>query len=489
LKVVIIGSGFAGLSAAINLSRAGVSVEVISSEPQGGSSPKAQGGIAIPLDPGDVELHVQDTIKAGKGLNDEGVVRQIVGLGQETLDWLRSLGFEPDFERSLEAGHSRPRVVRAKLADSIGAEVMKVLERAFPNVERDEALSLLVENGKVVGVRTKKGELQADSVVLATGGYSGLYQYRTNDGLGIGTWMAFQAGAYLRDLEFVQFHPTVAFAGESAPGLLLTEALRGEGAKLLNDKGERFAFKYDPAGELATRDVLSRAEWHELSEGRTVYLDVRGVPRFSERFPFIYSELKKMGIDPSRDLVPVRPGSHFTIGGVAVDAAGRSSVRGLFALGEAGNGLLHGANRLASNSILWALAQGFLLARALQDYAKSGSWPLAAQANSIDGGTEVIRGSPFPRPSDLVLSYDPAEIPQLNGEEELRSVRKAMWDCVSLVRDEELLEKASSSTRGLARLVVLSALARRDSVGVHFRSDYPSPPLLPYHVYVKGEAN
>ncbi|HEV51045.1 MAG TPA: FAD-dependent oxidoreductase [Thermoprotei archaeon] len=469
MRVIVVGSGIAGLSAYLRLKEQGFDVLALTAQFSGGSSWKAQGGVAVPLGEEDVESHIKDTLTAGKGLCDESVVRYVVRAGMSVMRWITSLGFNPATERSMEAGHSRARVVRGKAADDIGAELMSVLTKAAGKLETARAIRVDTNGEKVVGLQTDREYLTADAVVLATGGYSGLYEYSTNDGDGSGIAIALNAGALVRDMEFVQFHPTVAFLGGQP--FLLTEALRGEGATLVNDGGEAFMKRYDPRGDLATRDVVAKAIFEEIKEGRRVYLDLSRVKDVRVKFPNVTNYLARHGLDPDEDLVEVSPAAHFTMGGVATDALGRSSVRGLFAIGEAGNALMHGANRLASNSILQALVQGYSCPDAIRRYCE-GIW------------LEADIGSPSPGHGDVILVS--AEVDVAGNVTALE--KKIMWQEVGIVRSEGGLERAAGELKGIGRLVAVSALSRKDSVGAHQRSDYPNPPPFPYHVYVKVKA-
>ncbi|MGC9175026.1 MAG: L-aspartate oxidase [Thermoprotei archaeon] len=469
MRVIVVGSGIAGLSAYLRLKEQGFDVLALTAQFSRGSSWKAQGGVAIPLGEEDVESHVKDTLTAGKGLCDERVVRYVVRAGMNVMRWITSLGFAPAPDRSMEAGHSRARVVRGKAADDIGAELMSALTKAAEKLETARAIRVDTNGEKVVGLQTDREYIRADAVVLATGGYSGLYEYSTNDGDGSGIAIALNAGALVRDMEFVQFHPTVTFLGGQP--FLLTEALRGEGATLVNDEGETFMKKYDPNGDLATRDVVARAIFEEIKNGRKVYLDLSRVKDIRVKFPNVTSHLARYGLDPDRDLVEVSPAAHFTMGGVATDALGRSSLKGLFVIGEAGNALMHGANRLASNSILQAMVQGYSCPEAMRRY-REGIW------------LEADMGSPIPRHGDKVLVSAEIDV----AKEVTALEKKIMWQEVGIVRSEGGLERAAGELKGIGRLVAMSALSRKDSVGAHQRSDYPNPPLSPYHVYVKVEA-
>jgi L-aspartate oxidase len=345
-----------------------------------GSSTLAQGGIAASVGADDsAALHLADTIAAGDGLCDRGVAAEIIAAGADVVAALQSHGVHFDrkvdgsFSLGLEAAHSRHRIVHVD-GDATGAGIMRALTAkvlATPSItvmENTRALRLIRQDGRVVGACLENvGPVAATAVVLATGGIGGLYNATTTPlgNLGQGAALAGRAGAVLADMEFVQFHPTALAV--SAPRLpLISEAVRGEGAQLVNDRGERFMADV-PGRELAPRDVVARAIGSEIAQGRKVYLDARAAPgaRFATRFPGIDALCKQHGIDPSRDLIPVRPATHYHMGGIRTDADGRSSLPGLWAVGEAACTGLHGANRLASNSLLEAAAMGLRAARAL----------------------------------------------------------------------------------------------------------------------------
>jgi L-aspartate oxidase len=466
-KLVIIGSGIAGLSAAIRAREEGLNdVVVVTRDLRGGSSWKAQGGIAVPIDSSDVESHVNDTLAAGRHLNDGWVVWGYIGFARESLNWLVKHGFEPCARRSLEGGHSRARVVRARIGgDKIGEAVMSILTKAVEElgvqVVEGRLGGVEVNGDRVMGVVLEDGDVvRADAVILATGGYSGLYLYSTNDGDGSGIEAALRAGALVRDLEFVQFHPTVAMI--SGDLFLVSEAVRGEGARLVNKDGEYFMSKYDERAELATRDIVSRAVYAELIRTGGVYLDISSID-LEDKFPAINDFLRARGVRPDRDLVPITPAAHYTIGGIAVDALGRSNVKGLFAIGEASSSLFHGANRLASNSLLEALVQSYLVVRAFKAYVNGGVWNTPAIGRY-----------------DLVVD---AECREADGVD-LNMARDLMWRYVGIVRSEEGLRRAIDELEGslLPSLVARAAIIRRESVGVHYRADSPNWSGTKFHI-------
>lgn len=482
--VLVVGSGAAGLTAALGCAPLRVTV-LTKATLISGSSAWAQGGVAAAVGTDDTPaLHAADTLAAGAGLCDPRAVGLLTGEGPERVKALLDLGTR--FDRNAtgelalgrEAAHSRRRILHAK--DATGSEIVRALGEAVlqaPEVrvlERAFAVDLLVEDGRVGGVLAIHADGRrvlhlAPSVVLATGGPGQLYLHTTNprEATGDGLAMAARAGARLVDLEFVQFHPTalaVETAGEPMP--LLTEALRGEGAVLIDDRGFRFMGDEHPDRELAPRDVVARAIWRRLMAGRRVFLDARAAvgDEFPERFPTVFELCRQHGLDPRQEPMPVAPAAHYHMGGIAVDGQGRSSLPGLWACGEVSSTGVHGANRLASNSLLEALVFGSRVAEDLRGQVGR-SFPSGRRVPAVPAGT--------PRDAELQLA-----------------IRRTMWEKVGLVRDEkglasalDELEALAESQPGIAgearnllsvgRLVTAAALARRESRGGHFRSDYP----------------
>lgn len=470
-RPVIIGAGLAGLSAALAL--APQPVLVLAAAPLGeqAASAWAQGGLAAAIGADDsTELHLADTLAAGAGLVDEEVARRITAAGPAVVEQLLGLGAR--FDRTpageialgLEAGHCRRRIVHAQ-GDSSGREILRaVIEAALaaPHIEilaPCRALRLLTRNGAVSGllVQTPTGQavLPASRVVLATGGVGGLFSHTTNP-LGAnasGLMLAAGAGAALADLEFVQFHPTALDAGLD-PMPLISEAVRGEGAVLINDAGERFMAGQGRA-ELEPRDIVSRAVWAQIEQGRRVFLDATSClgAQFATRFPAIAGLCQAAGINPATTPIPVRPAVHYFMGGVAVDARGRSTIPGLWACGEAARTGLHGANRLASNSLLEAAVTGAEVAADL-------------------AGTEAARPAPLAR-----LQY---------AAPDAGPVRAILGTHAGVRRNEAGLRMATAELLPLAQsaggvaaparlaLMMVTAMRRRqESRGGHFRTDFP----------------
>jgi L-aspartate oxidase len=481
-NILIIGGGLAGLFCALKLAPRPVTVLASAPIGEGASTAWAQGGIAAAVAEGDTaEAHARDTIAAGAGLVDEDVARGMAEEAGERLHDLLSHGvpFDKDLQGRLavsrEAAHSARRIVRVQ-GDMAGGAIMAALAdavRRTPSIHVLEGLSaeeLVTANGAVIGAKARDMTgrlvtLPASAVVLATGGIGHLYAVTTNpaEARGIGLAIAARAGAMLADTEFVQFHPTAIDIGRD-PAPLATEALRGDGAVLVNGKGERFMRKLHPDGDLAPRDVVARGVFAEIAAGRGAFLDAREAigTSFMARFPTVYASCMAAGINPARDLIPIAPAAHYHMGGVAVDARGRSSVAGLWAAGEVACTGAHGANRLASNSLLEAVVFG---ARIAQDI---GGINLQTPPASI---TKVAAADSVPEMRDDKL-------------------RKIMSAHVGVIRDAEGLSRAiaqisrieleasSPVLRNMATAALLIATAawrRRESRGAHYRSDYPQP--------------
>ncbi len=486
-RVLVIGSGIAGLQTAWRASDHGDVVVLTKRTLKDSATAYAQGGIAAALGAGDSpDLHKTDTLAAGAALCDAAAVEVLVAEGPDRVRELASAGaqFDTDgrtgrFTLGREAAHSRKRIVHAK-GDQTGAEVARALiarvqERANITVlEVARALDLIVEQGRCCGVRAnvngKAVEIIADATVLATGGCGQLYRYTTNPAVatGDGYAIAHRAGAKLADMEFVQFHPTALETSEN-PLALISEAVRGEGAVLLNDRGTRFMQKRHKLAELAPRDIVAREIFREQMGGSRVWLDARKLSRtFGRRFPGILHICLARGIDPRRELIPVTPAAHYMMGGIITDLAGRSSVERLYACGEVSRTGVHGANRLASNSLLEGLVFAERVARDAVNQSKlprvprRGDWKLTPLRDT--GAAQVAADE----------------------------IRRVMWEHAGISRDGKGLTAARKSldalrarlTEGMteernmvdtARLIVASALKRRESRGGHFRRDFPKP--------------
>jgi L-aspartate oxidase len=511
---LIIGAGIAGLRAAITLAEAG-RVLVVTKEALGESNTQyAQGGIAVAISGAeDVEQHLEDTLAAGDGLVDPIAARVLVEEGPARVEEL--LQWDTHFDRyasgehagelmlTREGAHSRNRILHAN-GDATGREIGRALlahAYATPGITLlpwTLLTDLLTAGGRVCGARLldENGEIrtvQARSVLLASGGAGQVYSDTTNPAVatGDGIAAALAAGAELADMEFYQFHPT-ALSLAGVPRFLLSEALRGEGAWLVNAAGERFMHHYHPLLELAPRDVVARAITREGIDGRHVYLDMRRVTDIDldTRFPGISAFLHQHGLALGRDLIPVRPAAHYLMGGVRTDVDGQTSLPGLFAAGEVACTGVHGANRLASNSLLEGLVFG---AR-------------AAERMRRESGVRVATAE--------------TEFPAQRGERTLppvevaiRQLQQQMWEHAGLPRDAELLksidlsaatdyaeavpsaqwtrrEYEARSLARVARAIVLCALAREESRGAHYRNDFPKRDDARFgtHSHLAGDA-
>lgn len=492
--LLVLGSGIAGLRAAIEAASLGWDVLVASKDrPDEGNTVYAQGGVAAAMAPGDSpEIHFQDTLAAGDGLCDEAAVRVLVEEGpgrvQELMGWgCRFDRRDGKLHFTREAAHTRNRILHAS-GDATGREIERALTEtalAAPRVRIQggrAGVELILQDGRCAGAWLLGEDpgsavaVAARSVLLATGGIGRLYQESTNPNVatGDGMAMALRASATLSNLEFVQFHPTALFL-RGAPRFLLSESLRGEGAQLKNGAGERFMARYHPDGDLAPRDVVSRAIVREMKATRgLIFLDMTHLRGdfVQARFPTICGTLATYGLDITREPIPIHPAAHYAMGGVATDLDGRTSIQGLYAAGEVACTGVHGANRLASNSLLEGLVFG----------------PRAARAAFQDALTEPHAPAlPLPFPSG---SLDPEVLTGLR-----RQVAAILWEGVGILRSatslvasrEELghiaarigpgvLQRRLLETRNMVQLgdaIAISAEYRAESRGGHYREDFP----------------
>ena len=487
----------AGLRAALELCRVGRVIMLTKGHPLQSNSIFAQGGVAVALsEEDDVSIHLTDTVKAGHGLCRREAVRVLVEEGPGRIQELIRWGAKFDkaggkFAFAREAAHSRSRILRAR-GDATGNEMVRALmaqasrQQRIARLDYHFTVDLVVEGGCCCGavvLDENSGEqfiIPAKAVVLSTGGAGQIFARTTNppNATGDGMAMAFRAGAELQDMEFVQFHPTSLYL-PSSPPFLLSEAMRGEGGQLRNNKGESFMTRYHPLGVLAPRDIVARAIWAEMAatRARHVYLDVThlGAEFVKRRFPTIYATCLRHDIDITEEWIPVSPSAHYMMGGVTTDLNGATTLPGLFAAGEVACSGVHGANRLASNSLLEGLVFG----------RRAG---VAAIASAARCSTP-----------NVIMSCE--SLPRGHGErlddaEKVRnSLRRIMWGQVGLIRSRESLVRATAqlarwermvsrsfSSRAdlevknmvqVARCVAEAALWRENSVGAHYRSDFP----------------
>ena len=495
---LVIGSGVAGLRAAIELSRQGRVLMLTKGHPLESSSSYAQGGVAVAMsEEDDVAVHLTDTLTAGHGLCRPEAVRVLVEEGPDRIQELIGWGAQFDkiggkFAFAKEAAHSRSRILRAR-GDATGNEMVRVLmaearrHKEIQRLDHHFTVDLVITDGTCTGAlvldeasRTRT-VIPASAVLLTTGGAGQVYARTTNppSATGDGIAMALRAGAVLEDMEFVQFHPTALYL-PSSPPFLLSEAIRGEGGRLRNIKGELFMHRYHAGGPLAPRDIVARAIWSEMASTRSrhVYLDVTHLSAtfIKRRFPTIYSTCLRYDIDITEEWIPVSPSAHYLMGGVWTDTSGATSLPGLFAAGEVACSGVHGANRLASNSLLEGLVFGARSALAAISFASQSRRPAPPllSARDLDAGPLCV----------------------LNDAEKLRSsLRRLMWGKVGLVRTGDSLAAATAqlsrwerivarpfSTRhdlevknmiGVARCITTAALWRENSVGAHYRADFP----------------
>src|SRR6476646_9052036 len=483
-RFLVVGSGVAGLHTAWRASADGDVMVLTKRSLFDSASAYAQGGIAAALGAGDSpELHRQDTLAAGAALADAKAVQVLVEEGPARVRELATAGAQFDlepggnFKLGREAAHSRRRIVHAH-GDQTGAEVARTLIKKVKESERIDVLEktrildLIVDDGIVFGVRAavagKPVEIIADATVLATGGCGQVYRYTTNPQVatGDGYAIAHRAGAKLADMEFVQFHPTALDTPEN-PLALISEAVRGEGAVLLNEEKVRFMTRRHKLAELAPRDIVAREIFREKKGGRTVWLDARKLGRsFQKRFPGIFALCKARGIDPGKDLIPVIPAAHYMMGGIVTDLAGRSSLARLYACGEVSRTGVHGANRLASNSLLEGLVFAERVARDMISLPKMTGVP---RKTSWEAPPLADRGAAQVAADDIRrIMWDNAGIDR---------TAKGLRKCIEVLDQIKKRLPVGATEEGnmvdTGRLIAEAALLRKESRGGHYRSDFP----------------
>ena len=469
-QLIVVGAGAAGLYTAVCSTREGARVTLVSATPLAESSSWwAQGGLAAAVSAQDSpELHLRDTIIAGRGAVRQSAARVLCEEAPAAVTDLARLGVRFDADRSghlalgLEGGHSTRRIVHAggaatgrRLVRQLSAVVAE--DPAIDVLEGRRIVEVLVARERCTGVRLEDGRaIAAGAVVLATGGAAALWSRTTNPAgaVGRGLLLAYAAGAKLADLELVQFHPTAVVGADGANGFLVTEAVRGEGARLLDSSGERFV------DELAPRDVVARAVQRQMARSGAVSVDLDMRDVDPALFPNVVSALRQAGIDPERQLVPVAPAAHYVMGGIATDMQGQASLAGLYAVGECSCTGLHGANRLASNSLTECFVFGARAARSAVAQPRPDRETVAA----------LVAKRPRSAPSSPVSAAS----------------REALWRHAGLEREGAGLRALADDEHPLVRLVAISALARPESRGAHQRTDFPetNPALDDGHVTI-----
>lgn len=480
--VIIIGSGLAALMVAYHLCEHKNVIIFTKSNKETSNSWLAQGGVAAAIHRDDHWLfHYEDTLIAGCEHNDDEAVRILVQEGREAIQHFMNLGFSFDADEhgqllfGREGAHRMKRILHAG-GDATGKNMVSFLFEKLSNrvtfIEHDPVIDLLVYDGRCVGVQTKKGTYMADATVIATGGIGQLYTFTSNaqTATGDGIAMAYRAGAAVTDMEFVQFHPTMLYVDGKAVGLI-SEAVRGEGAILVTDDGRQVMDGVHPQKDLAPRDIVSRAIDREMKNGHLVFLDISAIPHFSSRFPTITSLCERYHIDWRKGLIPVVPGAHFLMGGIVVNVDGETTLPGLYAVGEAACTGVHGANRLASNSLLEALV---FSRRAAHSILKK-----KEQLPGVNKYEETRENVCIPLPTKEQIQQTMTEcVGIVRNYDQLLEAKQwfeqySLFELIHCAPPYDDEERTIVNMLIVGWLVTTSALQRRESRGAHYRSDEP----------------
>lgn len=498
---IVIGSGVAGLRAAIELNNLGLDISIYTKDSAKESNTNyAQGGIAVCLSKNDnFDLHIKDTLIAGAGLCNKKSVEILVKEGpdkvKELIEWGCKFDKNENGELNFtkEAAHSVNRILHAN-GDATGAEIERTLldQALLQNIEINEhcrLIDLIIENKSIIGAKflnLQKNTLEyiyAKSVILATGGYAAIYNHTTNPFIttGDGIASAFLAGCSVEDMEFVQFHPT-ALNYKKAPSFLLSESMRGEGAILINDKGERFMEKYSKQLELAPRDIVARSIFSEMQNNLKdhVYLDISHLDSdfVKKRFPTIYNECLKYGLDITKEPIPVSPAAHYTMGGIKTDINCKTNINGLYACGECACNGVHGANRLASNSMLEGLVFGAKAAHSAMSYINDKNF--AQRANHVVKNEDALKNyqTKLKNLKDRIFK-ELGIVRKLSAVEDLFECSLSSFQTI---KDFPIIDIDYRNLLVIAVLISRSALERKNSVGAHYCIDTPWPPTDKSHV-------